>query len=89
MDKKKTKLFGSVLRKPNPDEIHVTIELFYEAFLLLGGKIALDYYRKAVHTVTVDDVVKEIVIGDGIFQAKSESRVWKKFKRGYEICQVK
>ena len=82
VEKKKTKLFGSVLRKPNPDEIHVTIELFYEAFLLLGGKIALDYYRKAIHTVTVDDVVKEIVIGDGIFQAKTESRVWKKLKQG-------
>lgn len=37
----------------------------------LEGKLAVDFYRKAVHTINVDDVVTEVVIGDGIFQAKS------------------
>lgn len=83
VDKKKVDLFGSRLRKPDPDEVHVdSLGLFYECYLILEGKLAVDFYRKAVHTINVDDVVTEVVIGDGIFQVKSESKVWKKFKSG-------
>lgn len=83
VDKKKTSLFGSILHRPSPGEVRVaSLELFYEPYFVLSGKLGADFYRKAVHTINVDDVVKEVVIGDGIFRAKSEPRVWKKFKGG-------
>lgn len=81
VDKKKTDLFGSRLRRPSPDEVRIaSIELFYEPYLVLAGKTVADFYRKAVHTITVGGSVTEVLIGDGIFRVKSESRAWKKFK---------
>lgn len=83
VDKKKSSLFGSVLRRPSPSEVRVaSLELFYEPYLVLSGSLRTNFYRKAVHTINVDDKVTEVVIGDGIFRVKDESKVWKKFKSG-------
>ena len=65
---RKTSLFRSMLQKPKKTEVHVhSIKLSYEAFLILSGKYNADFYRKTVHTITVDPAVREIIIGDDVF----------------------
>ena len=68
VENRKTSLFRSMLQKPKKMEVHVhSIKLSYEAFLILSGKYNADFYRKTVHTITVDPTVKEIIIGNDVF----------------------
>ena len=48
------------------DSVH-SIKLSYEAFLILSGKYNADFYRKTVHSISVDPDVREIIIGDDVF----------------------
>jgi len=71
IENRKTSLFRKMLQKPKKSEVHVhSIKLFYEAFLILSGKYTANYYRKSMHTITVDPTVKEIIIADEIFPVK-------------------
>ena len=57
-----------MLQKPKKAEVHVhSIKLSYEAFLILSGKYNADFYRKTVHSISVDPDVREIIIGDDVF----------------------
>ena len=68
VENRKTSLFRNMLQKPKKTEVHVhSIKLSYEAFLILSGKYNADFYRKTVHTITVDSAVREIIIGDDVF----------------------
>ncbi len=68
VESRKTSLFRSILQKPKKTEVHVhSIKLSYEAFLILSGKYNADFYRKTVHTISVEPVVREIIIGDDVF----------------------
>ena len=68
VENRKTSLFRSMLQKPKKMEVHVhSIKLSYEAFLILSGKYNADFYRKTVHTITVDPTVREIIIGNDVF----------------------
>ena len=70
----KTSIFKSLLKKPKKDEVHVdSITLFYECMLTVSGKYTADYYRKAIHTISVDSNVQEIIFGDGIFPINKKS----------------
>ena len=61
IENRKTSLFRKMLQKPKKSEVHVhSVKLFYEAFLVLSGKYSANYYRKNMHTITVDPTVKEI-----------------------------
>jgi len=74
VEDKKTSIFKSLLKKPKKEDVHVdSIKLFYECLLMVSGKYVADYYRKAVHTVSVDSNVKEIVFGGGTFSIRSKS----------------
>jgi len=80
IDDKKTSIFKSLLKKPKKEDVHVdSIKLFYECLLMVSGKYIADYYRKAVHTVSVDSNVQEIVFGGGTFSILSKSRLKKAF----------
>ncbi len=71
IENRKTSLFRKMLQKPKKSEVHVhSVKLFYEAFLVLSGKYTANYYRKNIHTITVDPTVKEIIMGDEIFPVK-------------------
>ena len=71
---KKTSVFKSLLKKPKKEEVHVnSITLFYECMLKVSGNYIADYYRKAVHTISVDSNVQEIILGDGNFPIKKKS----------------
>ncbi len=74
IDEKKTSVFKSRLKKPKKESVQVdTITLFYEAMLKVSGIYVADYFRKKVHTISVDSNVQEIVFGGGTFPIKKKS----------------
>ena len=80
IDDKKTSIFKSLLKKPKKEEVHVdSIKLFHECLLLVSGKYTADYFRKEVHTISVDSNVQEIILGGGTFPIKEKSG----FKRAF------
>jgi len=77
---KKTSIFKSLLKTPKKDEVYVnSITLIYECMLTVSGKYIADYYRKTIHTISVDSNVQEVIFGDGIFPIKKKSG----FKRAF------
>ena len=91
VSQKKTNVFRKLLRKPKPDEVHVqSLQLFYESILIVSGKYSADFYRKAVHPITVDYNVSEVVLGQGIFPIRSKSMIMKKIsKKGKNKVDLK
>jgi len=54
--------------KPNSEDVQfVSIEKYYEAFMVISGKYIIDYYRKCTYTVKVDKEVREVVLHDHKF----------------------
>jgi len=77
---KKTSVFKSLLSKPKKSEVHVdSIKLFHECLLRVSGNYVADFYRKAVHTISVDSNVQEITFGGGTFPIKEKSGLKKAF----------
>jgi hypothetical protein len=55
--------------KPSPDEIQlVSINKYYEPFMVISGKYAIDYYRKSAYTVKLDKEVQDVIILSQQFQ---------------------
>ena len=80
IEDKKTSIFKSLLKKPKKEDVHVdSIKLFHECLLLVSGKYIADYFRKEVHTISVDSNVKEAIFGGGTFPIKGKSG----FKRAF------
>ncbi len=78
VEAKKTTVFQKFLRKPKPDDVHIhSLELYYEAILMISGKYTADYFRKATHNISVDYNVGEIVLGEGVFKIKKRSSIAK------------
>ncbi len=51
------------LFKPKSEEIQfVSMEKYYEPFMVMSGRYYLDYYRNCTYTFKVDDAVKEVVL---------------------------
>ena len=83
IESKKTGVFKTLLARPKKDEVHVhSIKLNYECILLVSGKYVADYYRKAVHAVSVDSEVREVVLGDGVFPVRTKSGLEKALTGG-------
>ncbi len=80
IEEKKTSIFKSLLTKPKKEDVHVdSIKLFHECMLIVSGKYIADYYRKAIHTISVDSNVQEIIFGGGTFPIQEKSG----FKRAF------
>lgn len=80
IEEKKTSFFKFLLKKPKKEDVHVdSIKLNHECLMMISGKYIADYFRKEVHTISVDSNVKEIVFGGGTFPIKEKS----KFKRAF------
>lgn len=80
VEKKKSSLFGSALRRPSPDTIHVdSLSTSYEPFLILTAEYEIDFFRKNTFTLSVEEDVKELRLRNEIFPIKSESGVLGKF----------
>lgn len=51
--------------KPKPDEVQfVSIEKYYEPYSMISGRYLIDYYRKCIYLVDIDDEVFEVVLLD-------------------------
>ena len=79
VENKKTSHFRTMLQKHKKADVHVhSIKLSYEAFLILSGKYNADYFRKVIHTINVEPVVKEVILGDTIFPIKRGKTIFGK-----------
>jgi len=55
--------------KPKPEEIRlISFEKYYEPNIVIGGKYAIDYCRRRVYVVDVDEKTREIVIAGKKFK---------------------
>jgi len=55
--------------KPNPDQIQqASFEKDYEAFVIVDGKYHIDYYRRRIYTVRVDDKAQEVILFNQTFK---------------------
>ena len=63
-EKLKQQLFTRFgLLKPKAEEIQfVSIDKYYEPYIVISGKYSVDYYRKCVYTVNVDEGVLEVIL---------------------------
>jgi len=63
-EKLKAQLFTRFgFMKPRPEEIRlVSIDKYYEPYIVISGKYAIDYYRKCAYTVKVDRNVLEVIL---------------------------
>ena len=78
IEKKKTSVFRSLLKKPKTQEVHLhSLKLNLEAILMISGKYEADYFRKSVHPIKVDYNVKEVVLGEGVFPIRTKSKIQK------------
>ncbi len=60
--------------KPNPDQIQqVSFEKDYEAFVIVDGKYHIDYYRRRVYTIRVDDKAQEVILFNQTFKPEVTS----------------
>jgi len=57
--------------KPKPEEIQfVSIDKYYESYILINGKYVIDYYRKCAYTINVDKKVEEVILLNQKFKPK-------------------
>ena len=63
-EKLKAQLFSRFgFFKPNRDDIQfVSINKYYEPYVVISGKYAIDYYRKSAYTVKLDKEVREVIL---------------------------
>jgi len=63
-EKMKNKLFIKFgFSKPRPEEIRVvSVDKYYEPYVLIDGKYNVDYFKKRVYTLDVDNKTEEVMI---------------------------
>ena len=63
-EKQKTQLFTRFgLLKPKPEEIQfISIEKYYEPYIVVSGNYIIDYYRSCAYNVRVDEGVLEVIL---------------------------
>jgi hypothetical protein len=68
-EKLKQQLFTRLgLFKPKAEEIQfISLDKYYEPYMVISGKYFLDYYRKSTYVFKVDEGVKEVVLLDHKF----------------------
>jgi len=72
-EKMKNKLFIKFgFSKPRPEEIRVvSVDKYYEPYVLIDGKYSVDYYKKRVYTLDVDRRAEKVKILDKTFTPES------------------
>ena len=92
IENKKTALFKSLLSRPKKTDVHIhSLKLNYECVLIISGKYIANYFRKAIHSISVDSNVSEIIFGDGVFPVRTKSNFKKTIigKRGKNKVDIK
>ncbi|MGQ9460650.1 MAG: hypothetical protein ACUVRA_05420 [Candidatus Bathyarchaeaceae archaeon] len=72
-EKMKNKLFIKFgFSKPRPEEIRVvSVDKYYEPYILIDGKYSVDYYKKRVYTLDVSTRTEKVKILDKTFTPES------------------
>jgi hypothetical protein len=83
----KDKLFAKYgFLKPKPEEVSiVSVDKYYEPYVMVGGKYSIDYYRKRVWTIKVADDVSEVTLGLDKLKPKQVTDSSGKVYRGIEL----
>jgi len=80
-EKLKQQLFSRFgLLKPKPEEIQfISLDKYYEPYIVISGKYFIDYYRKCTYIFKVDQGVREVVLLNYKFlpEAANSSRIIK------------
>ena len=73
-EKMKNKLFVKFgFSKPRPEEIKVvSVDKYYEPYILVDANYSLDYYKKKVYTLGIDSETEEIRILGERFKPETE-----------------
>lgn len=68
-EKVKDKLFTRFgLLKPKPEDVQfVSIDKYYEPYVMIAGRYLVDYYRKCLHPVEIDKEVLEVILLERTF----------------------
>jgi len=60
--------------KPNPDQIQqVSFEKDYEGFIVVDGKYTIDYYRRRIYAIRVDEKALEVILLNQTFKPEISS----------------
>jgi len=60
--------------KPNPDQIQqISFDKDYETYVIVDGKYHIDYYRRRIYTIRVDDKAQEIILFNQTFKPEISS----------------
>jgi hypothetical protein len=61
--------------KPKSEEIQfVSLDKYYEPFIVISGRYFIDYYRKCAYIFKVDEGVKEVVLLNNKFLPETSNR---------------
>lgn len=76
IEKRKTGFFSRLrVFKPKPEEVICEdITLCYEPYIVARGNYTIDYYRKRVYPIRVEDAVKEVIIFDKILKPSGQEK---------------
>jgi hypothetical protein len=56
------------LLKPKPEDVQfVSINKYYEPYVMIAGSYVVDYYRKCIHAVEIDKEVLEVILLESTF----------------------
>lgn len=72
-EKVKDRLFAKFgFLRPNPDQIQqIAFEKDYEAYVIVDGRYHIDYYRKCLYTLKVDERAQEITLFNQKFKPET------------------
>ncbi len=72
-EKVKDRLFAKFgFLKPNPDQIQqISFEKDYEVYVVVDGRYHIDYYRKRLYTLKVDERAQEITLFNQKFKPET------------------
>jgi hypothetical protein len=92
-EKLKKQLFTKYgLFKPKPEEIQfVSLEKFYEPYVVISGRYFIDYFRKRAYVFRVDEPVREVVVLNNKFTPENSgnARIIKLFGEERLVNEVK
>lgn len=61
--------------KPKPEEIRlIAVDKYYEPYIVVGGKYAIDYCKRRVNVIEVNKETKEIIIAGKRFKPEPRPR---------------
>ncbi|MCW4054666.1 MAG: hypothetical protein NWE84_07090 [Candidatus Bathyarchaeota archaeon] len=70
-EKIKSRLFSKLGFKPNPKNIRLlNLELYFEPFLIIGGKYAIDYCKKHAFEINVNEKTAKVFVGGKEFRSE-------------------